>query len=73
MKTEKPEITPLNETSMAEIPIEELESRLEKEALDAGNEMWTDCGCAQDCGFRYTDGCPGYCTFIGDCGEELVC
>ena len=64
MTTEKPEITPLNETSLAEIPIEELESRLEKETLDAGDEMWTECSCAGDCGRIYTDGCPGHCSFI---------
>jgi hypothetical protein len=73
MTTEKSEITPLNGTSLAEIPIEELESRLEKETLDTGNEMWTDCGCAGDCGFIYTDGCPDYCSWVNACPDELIC
>lgn len=73
MKTEKPDVTPLNGTSLAGIPIEELESRLAKESLDAGSEMWTECGCAGDCGAIYTDGCPDYCTFVNGCDEEFGC
>jgi hypothetical protein len=51
MTTKKSNITPLNGTSLAEIPIEELESRLEKEILDPSVEMWT----CDDCGEK---GCP---------------
>ncbi|HWQ20821.1 MAG TPA: hypothetical protein VN455_13650 [Methanotrichaceae archaeon] len=73
MKTDKHEFIPLNGTSLAEIPIEELESRLESESLDTDNEMWTQCGCVADCGVIYTDGCPGYCQHVNACPEEHIC
>ena len=42
------EICSLNETILAELSIEELESRLQMEELDPRGEMWTGCGCAED-------------------------
>ncbi len=45
MERQKDRIWSLNKTSLGNLSIEELESRLQMEELDTRGEMWTGCDC----------------------------
>ncbi len=69
MKNKKEEILSLNETALTGISIEDLESRLQMEELDERGEMWTGCGCAEECRGQLcpmaVPNCPGdVCAYV---------
>jgi hypothetical protein len=46
---EKDGLKSLNETTLGELSLEEIEARLKVEDLDPQGELWTGCGCENVC------------------------